>query len=66
MEERMMAAITAAIEAYIRTEDIDIKRRFGQKLSPWKMAARRELSSRHSLTVRGNPLKMRLRRFSIL
>lgn len=66
MDEKLMVAITAAIEAYIASEDDDSQRLLGQKLSPWKMAARRELSSRRSLAVRGNPVRMRLGRFSLL
>ena len=66
MDANKMAAITAAIQAYMESETKDTQKRFGQRLSPWKMAARRETMSRRSLTERPNPLRQRLRRFSII
>ena len=65
MDKNLLAVITAAIQAYIESENGETQRHFGQKLNPWKMAARRETMSRHHLAVRGNPAKMRLRRFSL-
>ena len=66
MDAKLMAAITAAIEAYIASERVEIQRRFGQRLNPWKMAARRETMTRRNLAVRGNPMRTRLRRFSLI
>jgi hypothetical protein len=66
MNERTLAAITAAVQAYIESEDSFDERRFGQRLNPWKMAARRETMSKHVLTTRANPSRMRLRRFSLI
>jgi hypothetical protein len=66
MNTQLMAAITAAIQAYMENEKVERQKRFGQKLSPWKMAARRETMSRRALTDRGNPARMRLRRYSLL
>ena len=66
MDENLLAAITAAIQAYIGHEGVAREMRFGQRLNPWKMAARRELMSRRNLTVRGNPFRIRLRKYSLL
>jgi hypothetical protein len=66
MDERTLAVITAAVSAYIESDDTFDERRFGQRLNPWKMAARRETMSKHVLTVRANPSRMRLRRFSLI
>jgi hypothetical protein len=66
MDEKLMVVITAAVNAYIESEDSLDEKRFGQRLSPWKMAARRETMSKHQLTVRANPSRMRLRRFSLI
>jgi hypothetical protein len=65
MDQKILAVITAAVNAYIESENSDDKR-FGQRLSPWKMAARRETMSKRTLTVRANPLRMSLRRFSLI
>lgn len=65
MDERTLAVIAAAIEAYLRSEDSEIKR-FGQRISPWKMAGRRETMSRRALIVRANPARTSLRRFSLI
>ena len=65
MDQKVLAIISAAVNAYIESENVDEKR-FGQRLSPWKMAARRETMSKRSLTVRANPSRMRLRRFSLI
>ncbi|MDD4857947.1 MAG: OadG family protein [Candidatus Krumholzibacteria bacterium] len=66
MDDKLMAVITAAVHAYIESENSFDERRFGQRLSPWKMAARRETMSKHVLTVRANPSTTRLRRFSLI
>ena len=66
MDEKIMAAITAAVSAYIDSEDSFDEKRFGQRLSPWKMAARRETMSKHVLNVRANPSRTRLSRFSLI
>lgn len=66
MDDRTLAAITAAVQAYIDSENSFDEKRFGQRLNPWKMAARRETMSKHVLTVRANPSRMRLRRFSLI
>jgi len=66
MDEKTMAVITAAVSAYIESENSLDEKRFGQRLSPWKMAARRETMSKHVLTDRANPSRMRLRRFSLI
>ena len=65
MDQKIMAVITAAVNAYIESESSD-ERRFGQRLSPWKMAGRRETMSKRSLTVRANPSRTSLRRFSLI
>jgi len=65
MDQKIMAVITAAVNAYIESENSD-ERRFGQRLSPWKMAGRRETMSKRSLTVRANPSRTSLRRFSLI
>lgn len=66
MDDNLMAAITAAVQAYMESEKIGNRMIFGQRLNPWKMAARRETMSRRKLTERGDPMRMRLRRFSLL
>ncbi len=66
MDNTILAVISAAVEAYIETEKIESQKRFGQKLNPWKMAARRETMGKRNLTVRGNPARVRLRRFSLV
>ncbi len=66
MDENLLAAITAAVQAYIGREHSERESRFGQRLNPWKMAARREIMSRRNLTVRGNPFRVRLRKYSLL
>jgi len=66
MDERILVAVTAAVQAYIDSENSFDEKRFGQRLSPWKMAARRETMSMHVLTARANPSTMRLRRFSLI
>jgi hypothetical protein len=66
MDEKIMAVITAAVNAYIDAEGSFDEKRFGQRLSPWKMAARRETMSKHVFADRANPSRMRLRRFSII
>jgi len=66
MDERTLAAITVAVQAYIESENSFDEKRFGQRLSPWKMAGRRETMSKHVLTERANSSRMRLRRFSLI
>jgi seryl-tRNA(Sec) selenium transferase len=66
MDKNLLAAITAAVEAYIESDTRAREVRFGQRLSPWKMAARREIMSRRRLAVRGNPLRVRLGKYSLL
>lgn len=66
MDENLLAAITAAVQAYIGLDHAEHEMRFGQRLNPWKMAARREIMNRRNLTVRGNPFRVRLRKYSLL
>ena len=66
MDKDLMLAISVAIQAYIDTEKVERTRRFGPQVSPWKMGARRETMSRRTLSVRGNPSTVRLRRFSLI
>jgi hypothetical protein len=66
MDEKLLAAISAAVQAYIETEREETVVRIGQRLSPWKMAARRETMARRILTQRGNPVRMRLNRYSLI
>jgi hypothetical protein len=65
LDEKTLAVITAAVNAYVESNNND-ERRLGQRMSPWKMAARRETMSKRALTVRANPLRTSLRRFSII
>ncbi len=65
MDDKVMAAITAAIEAYIASERIPVRRAFIQRLNRWKMAARRETMVRRNLTVRGDPRRIRLGKYSL-
>jgi hypothetical protein len=65
MDEKLMAAINAAIQAYISEEEERGLVSSGQKLNPWKMAARRETMGRRKLAERGDPLRYRLGRFVI-
>jgi len=65
MDQKVLAIITAAVNAYIESESSD-ERRLGPRLSPWKMAARRETMSMRTLTERANPARMSLRRFSLI
>jgi hypothetical protein len=66
MDATILAVISAAVEAYIESEEVEIQKRFGQKLNPWKMASRRETMTKRNLTVRGNPSRIRLRRFTLV
>lgn len=66
MDENLMAAIMVAVQAYIETENKQTRKRFGQRLNPWKMGTRRETMRVRNLAVRGNPARVRLRRFSLL
>lgn len=65
LDAKTMAAIIAAVQAYIENEDRVQVRHRGHVLSPWKMGARREQLSRRSLASRANPLRTRLNRFSL-
>ena len=66
MDEKLLAAITAAVEAYIATEERPVRRGFIQRLSRWKMAARRETMITRNLTVRGDPHRIRLGKYTLL
>ena len=66
MDENLIAAITAAVQAYIQAEEKEKKKRFGSVVSPWKMGARRDLMNRRLITDRRNPYRVRPRRFSLL
>jgi hypothetical protein len=65
MDAKVLVAITAAVNAYIESENASDEKRFGQRLNPWKMAARRETMSKRTFAVRGNQ-RIRLRRFSLI
>ena len=65
MDRKILAAITAAVEAYIESDSKVREMRFGQRLNPWKMASRREIMNRRQLSVRGNPIRVRLSKYSI-
>lgn len=65
MDDKVLAAITAAIEAYIVSEKVSVRRAFIQRLNRWKMAARRETMARRNLTVRGDPHRIRLGKYSL-
>ncbi len=66
LDRNLMAAITAAVQIYIETDEKSVKKRFGPIVSPWKMGSRRETMSRNVFTERRNPTRVRLRRFSLL
>ncbi|HUV35473.1 MAG TPA: hypothetical protein VMX58_00870 [Patescibacteria group bacterium] len=66
MDEKLLVAITAAIEAYITSEERPVHRGFIQRLSRWKMATRRETMVKRNLTVRGDPHRVRLGRYSLM
>ncbi|MDD3642112.1 MAG: hypothetical protein PHQ19_01405 [Candidatus Krumholzibacteria bacterium] len=65
MDRNLAAAILAAVQAYIETEETETLRRRGPSLNPWKMGARREVLGRRSLAERGDPRRTRLNRFSL-
>ena len=65
VDAKTMAAIVAAVQAYIEQEDTTPARYKGHVLSPWKMGARKEQLGRRSLAARANPLKTRLNRFPL-
>jgi hypothetical protein len=65
VDAKTMAAIVAAVQAYIEQEDTVPARHKGHILSPWKMGARKEQLGRRSLASRANPLRTRLNRFSL-
>ena len=65
VDAKTMAAIVAAVQAYMEQEGAGPGRFMGQVLSPWKMGARKEQLGRRSLAARVNPLKTRLSRFSL-
>jgi hypothetical protein len=60
MDDKIMAAITAAIEAYVSSEKRQVRRVFTQRLSRWKMATRREMMSKRHLSVRPDPYRSRM------
>ena len=65
VDAKTMAAIVAAVQAYIEQEDTTPVRYQGHRLSAWKMGARKEQLGRRSLAERANPLRTRLNRFSL-
>lgn len=65
VDAKTMAAIVAAVQAYMEQEDAGSVRYNGHILSPWKMGARKEQFGRRSLAARVNPLRTRLNRFSL-
>ena len=65
VDAKTMAAIVAAVQAYIEQEDTVPVRHKGNVLSPWKMGTRKAQLGRRSLAARVNPLKTRLNRFSL-
>jgi hypothetical protein len=65
VDAKTMAAILAAVQAYIGQEDAVPARHKGHILSLWKMSARREQLGRRSLAARANPLRTRFNRFSL-
>jgi len=65
MDDKLRAAIAAAVQAYIDAEEKETTRRRGPALSPWKMGARREILGRRSLADRGDPVRVRLNRFTL-
>ncbi len=65
VDAKTMAAIVAAVQAYIDQEDTGPAQYKGQVLSPWKMGARKEQLGRRSFASRVNPLRTRLNRFSL-
>lgn len=65
MDAKIMAAIVAAVQAYIEQEDTVPTGHKGRVLSPWKMGGRKESLGRRSLAARANPLRTRLNRFSL-
>ena len=61
-----MAAVTAAVRAYMDTAGDDIRVHPGQKLPPWKIAARRQAMHRRRFTFRkAGMLRVPLKRFNI-
>ena len=65
VDAKTMAAIVAAVQAYIEQEDTGPVQYKGQVLSPWKMGVRKEQLGRRSFASRVNPLRTRLNRFSL-
>jgi hypothetical protein len=63
MDAKVLAAITAAIEAYIAEERQPVRRGFIQRISRWKMATRRETMAKRALTLRGDPRRTRIDRY---
>ncbi len=66
MDDKMKAAVIAAVKAYIESEGEKSTVLAGQVLNAWKMGARRELMNRRKLINRGNPERVNLRRYSFL
>lgn len=65
VDDKLRAAILAAVQAYMASEDTAAELRSGPRLSPWKMGARREVLGRRSLAERGDPFRNRLNRFTL-
>jgi hypothetical protein len=65
VDAKTMAAIVAAVQAYIEQEDTVPLRGKGRGLSAWKMGARKEQLGGRARAGRVNPLKTRLNRFSM-
>ncbi len=65
VDAKIMAAIVAAVQAYIEQEDTVPVLHKGQVLSAWKMGGRKEQLGRRLLAARANPLRTRLNRFSL-
>jgi hypothetical protein len=65
VDSKIMAAVVAAVQAYIDQENTQPVKHKGQVLNPWKMGARSEQMGRRSPSWRANPLRTRLSRFSL-
>ncbi len=64
VDAKIMAAIVAAVQAYMDQEDTVPSRIEGHLMSPWKMGARKEQLGRRLLAARVDPRRMRINRFS--
>ncbi len=63
MDKKKLAAINAAVQAYMNEEAREVEVSSGRKLNAWKMAARRDVTGRSKLAQRADPARYRLRRF---